>query len=181
MSLAACDVACTRVSVPTGGGTMGRETTDLKPEGVCHGYTFLSHRLVQSCTATTGARWLSRAGSRARAPGIDRIAVKPTMVTRMTLAVMISIAAVGVLAAGLEDDWDLAVVFVVLGVLAVVLLARTSTRRPLVPIRADLVRWMSARAAVDGDRTERLADRAIAAYRDGLAGREDDPSGGTDR
>lgn len=106
--------------------------------------------------------------------------MKPTMVTRMTFAVMVAIAAVGVLAAGLEGDWDLAVVFLVLGVLAAVLLARTSTRRPLVPIRADLVRWMSARAAIDGDRTERLADRAIAAYRDGLTGRESHPSGGTD-
>ena len=127
----------TRLSAPSGGGTMGKE----------------DH--------------------------LDGSAVKPTLVTRMTFAVMIAIAAVGVLAAGLEGDWDLAVVFAVLCVLAAILLVRTSTRRPLVPIRADLVRWMSARAAVDGDRTERLADRAIAAYRDGLTGRENDPGAST--
>ena len=100
--------------------------------------------------------------------------MKPTLATRTVLAVMVAGAMVGGVAAGLDDEWDLAVVFALLGVLAAALLARTSTRRPLVPIRADLVRWMSARAAVEGDLTERVADRAVAAYRDGLAGRETD-------
>jgi hypothetical protein len=95
------------------------------------------------------------------------------MFVRMAFAVMIAVTVVGVVAAGLGGDWDLAVIFMVLGVVAMALLARTSGRRPLVPIRADLVRWMNARAAVTGDRTEQLADRAIAAYRDGIAGQED--------
>lgn len=96
--------------------------------------------------------------------------MKPTMFTRMTLLVMIAVAAVGAVAAVLDDNWDHAVIFVVLAVLAAMLLARVSVRRPLVPIRADLVRWLNLRAGVTGDRPEHLADRAIAAYRDGLAG-----------
>lgn len=102
----------------------------------------------------------------------------PTVSTRLTIAVMIAVAAVGVVAAALDDDWDLAAVFVVLAALAVGLLARTAARRPLVPIRADLVRWMNDRAAVSGDRMERLADRAIAAYRDGLGGEDSGPRAG---
>jgi hypothetical protein len=98
----------------------------------------------------------------------------------VTLAVMAAAASVGAVSAGLEDEWDLVVIFVALAVLAATLLARTSTRRPLVPIRADLVRWMSARAAVEGDRTERVADRAVAAYRDGLAGQEADQGAHTE-
>jgi hypothetical protein len=39
---------------------------------------------------------------------------------------------------------------------------------------------MSARAAVEGDRTERVADRAVAAYRDGLAGQEADQGAHTE-
>lgn len=97
------------------------------------------------------------------------------MFTRMTFLVMIAVAAVGAAAAVLDDDWDLAVIFAMLAVLAGALLAGTAVRRPLVPIRADLVRWLTARAAVTGDRLEHLADRAIAAYRDGLAGRETGP------
>lgn len=100
----------------------------------------------------------------------------PTFATRMTFAVMIAVATVGAVAAGLDDHWGLAVIFAVLAVLAAVLLVRTSVRRPLVPIRADLVRWLNARAAVNGDRMEQQADRAIAAYRDGLAGQEGGPS-----
>lgn len=101
--------------------------------------------------------------------------MKPTMFTRVTFAVMIAVAAVGSVAAVLDDNADLAVIFVVLALLAVMLLARVSVRRPLVPIRADLVRWLNARAGVTGDRPEHLADRAIAAYRDGLAGPETGP------
>lgn len=139
---------------------------------MCHGNTFRSRGRLHAASATRHR--IAHAVARGQPPFGG--AVTPTQLTRMTLAVMVAAAAVGAGAAGLEGDWDLAVIFVALGVLAAVLLARTSTRRPLVPIRADLVRWMSARAALDGDRTERLADRAIAAYRDGLTGQETDQS-----
>lgn len=149
---------------------MGGGHHRFQDHGVCHGNTFRCRGRLHATAATRGPT----------SPGVARVqplvgvAVTPTQLTRLTLAVMVAAAAVGAGAAGLEGDWDLAVIFVALAVLAAVLLARTSTRRPLVPIRGDLVRWMSARAALDGDRTERLADRAIAAYRDGLSGQETD-------
>jgi hypothetical protein len=92
----------------------------------------------------------------------------PTTATRMLLAVMIGIGAVGSLDAGRAGAWDLVAIFGALMVGLAVLLARTSLHRPLVPVRADLVRWMGRRAAVAGEPTSAVADRAVAAYRAGL-------------
>jgi hypothetical protein len=94
------------------------------------------------------------------------------MFVRTVFVAMIVLCCVGALDAARGDEWDLVVIFGAVALLAVVLLARTSVSRVLVPIRSDLVRWMAARAAVTGDRTENLADRAVAAYRDGLTGEE---------
>lgn len=98
--------------------------------------------------------------------------MRPTMFVRTMLIAMIVLCGVGALDSAWGDEWDLVVVFAAVALLAAVLLARTSVSRVLVPIRSDLVRWMAARAAVTGDRTENLADRAVAAYRDGLTGQE---------
>jgi hypothetical protein len=75
---------------------------------------------------------------------------------------------VGGLDAGRSGAWDLVAIFAALVVGLVALLARTSLQRPLVPLRADLVRWMGQRAAISGEPTGAVADRAVAAYRAGL-------------
>lgn len=98
--------------------------------------------------------------------------MRPTMFVRTMLVAVIVLCGVGAIDAARGDEWDLVVIFGAVAVMTAVLLARTSVSRILVPIRADLVRWMAARAAVTGDRTENLADRAVAAYRDGLTGEE---------
>lgn len=102
--------------------------------------------------------------------------MRPTMLTRTTLAVMVAIAVVGAFAAGRTDAWDQALIFGAVAIMAAYLLLRTTAARPLVPVRADLVRWLGHRSARTGERPQDLADRAIAAYRAGLVG--EDPDGG---
>ena len=98
--------------------------------------------------------------------------MRPTMFTRITMLTMIVVAVIGAVDAAVGESWDLVVLLGSLAVLAAVLLAGTLGRRPLVPIRADLVRWMAGRVATSGERIEDLADRAIAAYRAGLVSEE---------
>lgn len=106
--------------------------------------------------------------------------MRPTLFTRASIGVLMIVAFVGAVDAAAGDEWDLTVIFTVVILGLGVLLARTSVARPLVPIRGDLVRWLSARAAVHGERVEVVADRAVAAYRDGLtACHADDRGRGT--
>ena len=81
----------------------------------------------------------------------------PTVFTRTTLMVLIVIAIVGAVDAGGSDEWDLVVIFGALLIGLVFLLARTALSRPLVPIRGDLVRWLAARANVNGERVGHVA------------------------
>lgn len=96
--------------------------------------------------------------------------MKPTIATRTVLVIMIVVAAVGSIDAAADRAWDLVAVLALLILLTVVLLARTTLRRPLVPLRRDLYRWLARRAATTGERTEHVADRAVSAYRAGLVG-----------
>lgn len=96
--------------------------------------------------------------------------MRPTLAVRVALTVMAAVAMIGVLDAGFGGVWDLFVLFGALLVLTVSLLLGTTMHRPLLPIRADLYRWLASRAAVTGERTEHLADRAISSYRSGLVG-----------
>lgn len=94
--------------------------------------------------------------------------MRPTVFTRVLIAVLILVSLVGAIDAGGDDQLDLVVIFAVVIAGLLVLLLRTTVVRPLVPIRVDLVRWLTSRAVVHGERAEDLADRAVAAYRDGL-------------
>lgn len=96
--------------------------------------------------------------------------MRPTLSTRLLLGAMVAASLIGAIDAGRGGQWDLVTLFAVLCVLSLYLLLRTSSLRPLVPIRGDLVRWMASRASVSAERTETLADRAISAYRAGLTG-----------
>ncbi len=98
----------------------------------------------------------------------------PSVTNRAVLVLTVAVAVVGAIDAAVSVDWDLFVVFVLIGLLQLVLLLRLSGRRPSVSVRADLVRWLRDRAASEGESTERIVDRAVSAYRDGLVG---DPGG----
>ncbi len=78
------------------------------------------------------------------------------------------VLAVGVVDGIVSREWDFLAVFTLALLLQIVLLARLSRRRPAVPIRRDLVRWVREQAAVTGDSMETVTDRAISAYRDGF-------------
>lgn len=100
--------------------------------------------------------------------------MSPTLFVRLLLGTMVVVSSIGGIDAGRGGHWDLVALFAVLGVLSLFLLLRTSSLRPLVPIRGDLVRWMNARASVSAERIETVADRAISAYRAGLTGDPED-------
>jgi hypothetical protein len=91
--------------------------------------------------------------------------MSPTRLHKTILATTIVVCAIGVLDALIGDEPDLAAVFSLILVLQVVLLGRLQTRRPAVPLRADLVAWLRTRAASNGEPMEALADRSVVAYR----------------
>lgn len=99
--------------------------------------------------------------------------MRPTMFTRSLIGVLILVCLVGAVDASGDDQWDLTVIFGVVIAGLGLLLFRTVAGRPLVPIRADLVRWLATRAAIHGESPGYVADRAVAAYRDGLVGSQD--------
>lgn len=96
--------------------------------------------------------------------------MSPTLSSRTILALLILTAAVGALDAAVGGQWDLFAVTAVVVVLGLALAALSSWRRPLVPLRADLARWLARYAAEGGEQTAAVADRAVAAYRAGLVG-----------
>ena len=96
----------------------------------------------------------------------------PTVATRTLHAVMLGVAPVGGLDALRSDEWDLVVVLGLLCLGLLALLVSVTFGRPLVTARADLVRWISRRAAVSGEAPGAVVDRAVAAYRSGLTGED---------
>jgi hypothetical protein len=96
--------------------------------------------------------------------------VLPTVTNRTVLVVTVAVAVIGAVDAAVGRNWDLLTVFVLLGLLQLVLLLRLSARRPAVPLRADLVRWLRDRAEAEGESPDRIVDRAVSAYRAGLLG-----------
>lgn len=94
----------------------------------------------------------------------------PTVTNRGALLVTVAVALVGIVDAAIGHSYDLLAVFTIVAVLQFMLIIRMSSRRPDVPIRADLVRWFRDRAALEGENTEAMIDRALAAYRDDLVG-----------
>lgn len=100
--------------------------------------------------------------------------MRPTILVRTTLAVVLVLCGVGALEAALGDEWDLVALFGAAAVPTTVLLVGTWGARQHVLVRSDLAQWIRSRAAVTGERPGDLADRAVAAYRDGLTGEDRD-------
>ena len=93
---------------------------------------------------------------------------------RLLLLATAILAAVGLLDAAIGREWDLVVVCALILAVQVALWARLSWGRTSVPVRRDLVHWLRERAVAGGEPVEHVADRAIAAYRAGLVGDNDD-------
>ncbi len=91
----------------------------------------------------------------------------------ITVAIAL-VALVGLLDAIAGGVWDLATTFALVLALVAVQATTTLSRHRPVPVRADLVRWLTERALAGEETVGAVADRAIAAYRAGFAG--DDPS-----
>jgi hypothetical protein len=111
-------------------------------------------RLVEPTEATDG--------------GPQEIGMTPSTQQRILLRLVAAVSVVGIIDGIVGGDVDVVLMFslTLLGWIVVVL--RISWHRPAVPIRADLVRWMESRAVEGGESIDAVADRAIAAYRQGL-------------
>ncbi len=94
----------------------------------------------------------------------------PTPNSALVLTIATLASFVGAIDAGVGDEWDLFAVFALVAALQLVLLAQVRAKRPLVPLRSDLVAWLRNEAALTDEPMEKLADRAVAAYRAGLLG-----------
>lgn len=89
--------------------------------------------------------------------------MSPTGTAKFLITANIVALAVGSIDAGIGGEWDLFVLFAIGLILSVALLVRIESRRPSIPIRRDLVVWLSDRAAVSGEPLTTVTDRVIAA------------------
>ncbi len=87
---------------------------------------------------------------------------------RLIIVIAVLLSLVGMLDALSSDEGDYAAVLGAVTVALGVVLARMQWGRRDVAVRADIERWLRRRSAVTGERPEVIADRCIAACRDGL-------------
>ncbi|RDI55276.1 hypothetical protein [Nocardia mexicana] len=88
--------------------------------------------------------------------------------SRWVAVVIAVVAGIGLIDAATGRTWDLVAVFGVIVVLGSVSAASHWAGRPSITLRRDLARWLAIRAADSGEAADRIADRAVAAYRAGL-------------
>ncbi len=79
---------------------------------------------------------------------------------------LMAIATVDALVAA---TWDLVLVLGLALIVQLIILLTLRGRRPVVPLRDDLYRWLEERSATTGEPFEFIADRCVAAYRAGLS------------
>ena len=87
---------------------------------------------------------------------------------RALMVVGVVVAAVGLVDGVRSHEPDLALLCGVMAVLFVTLFVRLVWGPQVVPVRADLARWLAHRAALEGEPVEQLANRSLAAYRSAL-------------
>ena len=92
----------------------------------------------------------------------------PTHRNTLVLVLAFVVALVGLIDAAAAPDWDMVAVFGLLALLQLLLGCQLLARRPLVPLRRDLVIWLIDRSAATGDPVGHIADRCVAAYQAGL-------------
>lgn len=93
--------------------------------------------------------------------------------TRMLVIAAASVTIIAAVDAAIGGNWDLTVVAAMALALQVAALARLGRRRHQVRLRADLALWLENRAAVTGESSETIVDRALMLFASGL-----DPTGG---
>jgi hypothetical protein len=91
--------------------------------------------------------------------------VTPTTMHKVALATLLVITLVGAVDSAVGAVWDHFAVFVLAAAVQALLLLGVQGRRPSVPLRADLVRWLRTRAEATGEPLELIADRCIATAR----------------
>lgn len=87
---------------------------------------------------------------------------------RVLLIGAVVVAVAGAVDAAVGSVWDQFAILAVVIALLLVAVATMTTKRPSVSVRADLVRWLRTRSAVEGEPLETLVDRAIASWREHL-------------
>ena len=92
--------------------------------------------------------------------------MNPTLTTRLLVLASTLVVTLGIVDAAIGSDWDLFALLLIAGALHVTLILRLQSKRPGVPVRRDLVAWLSDRAALGGEPLDAVVDRALAAYRD---------------
>ena len=92
--------------------------------------------------------------------------MSPTATTKLLVFSSVVVALVGAIDAGIGGEWDLFVLFVALLVIAAALSFRLESRRPVIPVRRDLVAWLRDRASISGEPLQTVTDRAISTYAD---------------
>lgn len=96
----------------------------------------------------------------------------PNLTNRLLLGAASILAVVAIVDAAIGREWDLVVVVALVLAVQIALWLRLSWGRTAVPIRHDLVRWLSDRAVAGGESVGHVAERAIGSYRLGLTGVE---------
>jgi hypothetical protein len=92
--------------------------------------------------------------------------MSPTGSAKLLVVVAGVVAIVGAIDAAISGEWDLFVLFMIIVGVVVALGLRLQARRPSVPIRRDLVRWLADRASASGEPMSVVTDRAIATFQD---------------
>lgn len=92
--------------------------------------------------------------------------MNPTLTTKLLVGGGVVVMAIGAIEAAVGAEWDLFALFLLGGSLSLALLARLESRRPSIPVRRDLVAWLSDRALISGESPGAVADRALSAYRE---------------
>lgn len=87
---------------------------------------------------------------------------------RLLLGGIAVVSLAGAIDAAIGRVWDQLAILSVVIALVLITLVSASTQRPTVTIRADLMRWLRRRSAIEGEPVDALIDRSIAAYREHL-------------
>ncbi|BCK56067.1 hypothetical protein NWFMUON74_38390 [Nocardia wallacei] len=104
------------------------------------------------------------------APGVREMSTTRRSSWLLTLVVLA--AGIGIIDAATARTWDLVAVFGVIMALAVAAASGLPGGRRVLTLRPDLAHWLALRAAAAGEPPDRVADRAIAAYRAGMTDQE---------
>ncbi|WP_280460361.1 hypothetical protein [Nocardia carnea] len=88
--------------------------------------------------------------------------------SHLLLAGMVFVGGAGLVDAAIGHAWDSVTLFAIIVVLANTVAARSLAAGPSIGIRRDLAAWLTARSDEAGERADRIAARALSAYRAAL-------------